>query len=154
MASPRVVRTRHRAALEDQAPSGVRGRATGKDRNVSAHFPKVITALSPAAAERPNAGRRSPNAKFLCLKTPRGILGVVVSVRRCMEKETLDLLDAALEAVRGDLVPRVEELAQKSSAGTLTPEEQGEYAEIVRLNDTLSVLKLQTEDLSAVRAAS
>ena len=52
-------------------------------------------------------------------------------------------------------MPRVEELAQKSSAGTLTPEEQGEYAEIVRLNDTLSVLKLQAADLSsAVRAAS
>jgi hypothetical protein len=38
-------------------------------------------------------------------------------------------------------LPRVEELAQKSSAGTLTPEEQNEYAEIVRMNDTLSVLK-------------
>ena len=91
---------------------------------------------------------------FLCLKTPHGILDMVVAVRKCMEKETLDLLDAALEAVRGDLMPRVEELARKSSAGTLTPEEQGEYAEIVRLNDTLSVLKLQAEDLSAVRAAS
>jgi hypothetical protein len=75
-------------------------------------------------------------------------------MRKGMEKQTLDLLDAALEAVRGDLVPRVEELAQKSSAGTLTPEEQREYAEIVRLNDTLSVLKLQAEDFSAVRAAS
>lgn len=82
------------------------------------------------------------------------MLGMVVAVRKRMEKETLDLLDAALEAVRGDLAPRVEELAQKSSAGTLTPEEQGEYAEIVRLNDTLSVLKLQANDLSAVRAAS
>lgn len=71
-----------------------------------------------------------------------------------MEKETLDLLDAALEAVRGDLTPRVEELAQKSSAGTLTSEEQGEYTEIVRLNDTLSVLKLQAEHLSALRVAS
>lgn len=71
-----------------------------------------------------------------------------------MERQTLDLLDAALEAVREDLMPRVEELARKSSAGTLTPEEQDEYAEIVRLNDTLSVLKLQAEDFSAVRAAS
>lgn len=71
-----------------------------------------------------------------------------------MEKQTLDLLDAALEAVREDLMPRVEELAQKSSTGTLTLEEQGEYAEIVRLNDTLSVLKLQAQDFSAVRAAS
>ena len=71
-----------------------------------------------------------------------------------MEKETLDLLDAALETVRGDLMPRVAELAQKSSAGTLTHEERREYAEIVRLNDTLSVLKLQAADLSAVHAAS
>jgi hypothetical protein len=79
---------------------------------------------------------------------------MVLAMRKNMEKATLDLLDAALEAVRGDLLPRVEELAQKSSAGTLTSEEQGEYAEIIRLNDTLSVLKLQAEDLSAVRAAS
>ena len=71
-----------------------------------------------------------------------------------MEKETLDLLGAALEAVRVDLSPRVEELAQKSSAGTLTPEEQDEYGEIVRLNDTLTLLKLQAEDLSVIRAAS
>ena len=63
-----------------------------------------------------------------------------------MERQTLDLLDAALEAVRGDLSPRVEELAQKSSAGILTPKEQSEYAEIVQLNDTLSVLKFQAED--------
>jgi hypothetical protein len=69
-------------------------------------------------------------------------------------KETLDMLNAALAAVRRDLMPRVEELARKSSAGTLTPEEQGEYAEIVRLNDTLSVLELQAEELSAVPAAS
>jgi len=75
-------------------------------------------------------------------------------MRKSVKKGTLGLLDAALEAVRGDLMPRVEELAQKSSAGTFTPEEQSEYAEIVRLNDNLSVLKLQAEDLSAVRAAS
>ncbi len=71
-----------------------------------------------------------------------------------MERQTLDLLDAALDAMRGDLMPRVDELAQKSSAGTLSLEEQAEYAEIVRLNDTLSVLKLQAEDFSAMRAAS
>lgn len=70
-----------------------------------------------------------------------------------MEKEPLDLLDAALEAARGDFTPRVGDLAQKSSAGILTAEGQDEYAGIVRLNDTLSVLKLQAEDLSAVRAA-
>jgi len=88
------------------------------------------------------------------MKTPNGILDMAVAVKNRMEKETLELLDAALEAVRGDLMPRVEELAQKSSAGTLTPEEESEYAEIVRLNDTLSVLKLQAEVLPAIRAAS
>jgi hypothetical protein len=71
-----------------------------------------------------------------------------------MQKHTLDLLDTALDAFREDLVPRVEALAQKSAAGTLTAEEQAEYSEIVRLNDTLSLLKLQAEDLLAVRAAS
>jgi len=71
-----------------------------------------------------------------------------------MEKQTLVLLDTALDAVRRDLSPRVEELAYKSAAGTLTPEERIEYAEIVRLNDTLSLLKLQAEDLSTLRTAS
>lgn len=71
-----------------------------------------------------------------------------------MEKQTLVLLDSALEAVRRDLSPRVDELAQKSVTGTLTPEELVEYAEIVRLNDTLSLLKLQAEDLSTLRTAS
>ena len=70
-----------------------------------------------------------------------------------MHKHTLELLDTALDAVREDLVPRVEELARKSTAGTLTAEEQTEYSEIVRLNDTLSLLRLQAEDL-LVRAAS
>ncbi len=70
-----------------------------------------------------------------------------------MRKHTFDLLDTALDAVREDLVPRVEELARKSAAGTLTDEEQTEYSEIIRLNDTLSLLKLQAEDL-LVRAAS
>lgn len=71
-----------------------------------------------------------------------------------MEKKTLALLDSALDAVRRDLSPRVEELAQKSASGTLTPEDLGEYGEIVRLNDNLALLKLQAEDLSAIRAAS
>jgi hypothetical protein len=71
-----------------------------------------------------------------------------------MDKQTLALLESALDAVRRDLSPRVEELADKSTAGALTPEEQSEYAEIVRLNDTLSLLRLQAEDLSIVRAAS
>ncbi len=71
-----------------------------------------------------------------------------------MEKQTLALLDSALDAVRRDLSPRVEELAQRSTAGSLTPEELAEYSEIVRLNDNLSLLKIQAEDLSAIRAAS
>jgi hypothetical protein len=71
-----------------------------------------------------------------------------------MDKRTLEQLEAALNAVSQDLSPRVEELAQKSTEGVLTPEEREEYAEIVRLNDTLSLLKLQTEEFWAVRAAS
>jgi len=71
-----------------------------------------------------------------------------------MEKRTIEQLEAALHAVGQDLSPRVEELAQKSTEGALTPDEQKEYAEIVRLNDTLSLLKLQTEEFWAVRAAS
>lgn len=71
-----------------------------------------------------------------------------------MDKRTLEQLEAALSAVSRDLSPRVEELATKSIEGVLTPEEREEYAEIVRLNDTLSLLKLQTEEFWAVRAAS
>jgi hypothetical protein len=71
-----------------------------------------------------------------------------------MQKHTLDLLDTALDAVREDVVPRVEELARKSADGTLSAEEQAEYSELVRLNDTLSLLKLQAEELLAVRVAS
>jgi len=56
-----------------------------------------------------------------------------------MHKHTLDLLDAALDAVREDLVPRVDELARKSTAATLTAEEQVEYSEIIRLNDCVQV---------------
>ena len=71
-----------------------------------------------------------------------------------MQKHTLDLLDTALDAVREDVVPRVEELARKSADGTLSAEDQAEYSERVRLNDTLSLLKLQAEELLAVRVAS
>jgi hypothetical protein len=71
-----------------------------------------------------------------------------------MDKRTLEQLEAALSAVSQDLSPRVEKLAQKSTDGVLTPEEREEYAGIVRLNDTLSLLKLQTEEFWAVRAAS
>ena len=71
-----------------------------------------------------------------------------------MQKHTLDLLDTALDAVREDVVPRVEELERKSADGTLSAEDQAEYSELVRLNDTLSLLKLQAEELLAVRVAS
>ena len=71
-----------------------------------------------------------------------------------MQKHTLDLLDTALDAVREDVVPRVEELARKSADGTLSAEDQAEYSELVRLNDTLSLLELQAEELLAVRVAS
>jgi hypothetical protein len=71
-----------------------------------------------------------------------------------MEKQTLEQLEAALEAVSRDLAPRVEDLARKSTGGTLTPEEHKEYAEVVRLNDLLSVLKLEAEEFWTMRAAS
>lgn len=71
-----------------------------------------------------------------------------------MDKRTLEQLEAALSAVSQDLSPRVEELAQKSTDGVLTSDEREEYAEIVRLNDTLSLLRLQTEEFWTVRAAS
>ena len=66
-----------------------------------------------------------------------------------MQKHTLDLLDTALDAVREDVVPRAEELARKSEDGTLSAEDQAEYADLIRLNDTLSLLKLQAEELLA-----
>lgn len=71
-----------------------------------------------------------------------------------MEKRTLEQLAAALDAVGRELSPRVEELAQKSTAGLLTPEEHREYSEIVRLNDMLSLLRLQAEEFWTMRAAS
>ncbi|WP_437931576.1 hypothetical protein WMF37_20720 [Sorangium sp. So ce291] len=71
-----------------------------------------------------------------------------------MEKRTLEQLEAALDAVSRDLAPRVEELAQKSTEGTLTVEEHREYEEVVRLNDRLSLLKLEAEELWTMRAAS
>ena len=71
-----------------------------------------------------------------------------------MEKRTLEQLEAAFDAVCKDLAPRVEELGQKSAAGVLAPEEHREYAEIVRLNDTISLLKLQAEEFWTMRTAS
>ena len=71
-----------------------------------------------------------------------------------MEKRTLQQLESALDAVGRDLSGRVDELARKSSAGTLTIDEQAEYSEIVRLNDLLSLLKLQADEFWSLRAAS
>ncbi|MFO0604009.1 MAG: hypothetical protein U0324_12585 [Polyangiales bacterium] len=71
-----------------------------------------------------------------------------------MGKHTLEQLDQVLAAIGRDLAPRAEELARKSSDGTLTDDERREYAELVRLNDTLSLLRLQTEEFWAMRAAS
>ena len=71
-----------------------------------------------------------------------------------MEKRTLEQLKSAFDAISKDLAPRVEELAEKSTAGLLTPEEHREYAEVVRLNDTLSLIKLQAEEFWTMRAAS
>jgi hypothetical protein len=63
-----------------------------------------------------------------------------------MEKRTLEQLEATLETVARDLGSRVEELARKSSAGTLSEDEHAEYSEIVRMNDLLSALRLQARD--------
>ena len=71
-----------------------------------------------------------------------------------MEKRTLEQLDAALDAIREGLASRVEELAEKSTAGVLTPEEHKEYTDVVRLNDALSLLRLQAEEVWTLRAAS
>jgi hypothetical protein len=43
-----------------------------------------------------------------------------------VEKRALEQLAAALDAVGEELAPRAEELAQKSTAGLLTPEERKE----------------------------
>jgi hypothetical protein len=71
-----------------------------------------------------------------------------------MERQTLDKLAAAFEAVEKDLSGRVAELAAKSTSGMLSQEEQAEYEQIVRLNDLLSMLKLQAEAYWAPRIAS
>ena len=71
-----------------------------------------------------------------------------------MEKQTLDKLAAAFEAVEHDLSGRVAALAVKSASGTLSQDEQAEYEQIVRLNDLLSLLKLQAEEYWAPHIAS
>ena len=71
-----------------------------------------------------------------------------------MKKQTLDKLEAAIEAVQSDLAGQVAELAAKSAAGGLSAEEKTEYEQIVRLNDLLSILKLQAEEYWTPRIAS
>ena len=71
-----------------------------------------------------------------------------------MGKQTLEQLTAAFKAVEEELSGRVAELATKSTAGKLSKAEQTEYEEIVRLNDLLSLLKLQAERYWAPRIAS
>ena len=70
-----------------------------------------------------------------------------------MKKQTLDKLEAAFEAVEHDLSGRVAELAVKGTDGKLSQEEKAEYEHIVRLNDLLSLLKLQTEEYWSPRVA-
>jgi hypothetical protein len=70
-----------------------------------------------------------------------------------MERQTLDKLEAAFEAVEHDLSKRVAKLAVKSTAGMLSQEETAEYEQIVRLNDLLSILKLQAEEYWALHIA-
>jgi 5'-deoxynucleotidase YfbR-like HD superfamily hydrolase len=70
-----------------------------------------------------------------------------------MEKQMLEKLEAAFEAVEKDLSRRVADLALKSAAGTLSQDEQADYEHIVRLNDLLSMLKLQAEEYWAPRIA-
>jgi len=71
-----------------------------------------------------------------------------------MERQTLDKLEAAFVAVEKDLSGRVAELAAKSTSGTLSQDEQAEYEQIVRLNDLLSILKLQAEEYWAPHITS
>ena len=71
-----------------------------------------------------------------------------------MEKQTFDRLTVAFKAVKKDLSARVTDLAAKSSSGRLSEEERVEYEQIVRLNDLLSMLKLQAEEYWAPRIAS
>jgi 5'-deoxynucleotidase YfbR-like HD superfamily hydrolase len=71
-----------------------------------------------------------------------------------MEKQTLEQLTAAFKAVEKDLSERVADLAAKSSSGKLSEEERTEYEQIVRLNDLLSMLKLQAEEYWAPHIAS
>lgn len=109
--------------------------------------------VDPARASRWLLGGRGPCHR---LWRPQigGMLPQVPATENLMEKQTLEQLEAALDAISKDLAPRVEELAEKSTEGLLTPEDQKEYAEVVRLNDMLSLLKLEAEQVWTMRAAS
>ncbi len=71
-----------------------------------------------------------------------------------MGKQTLEQLNAAFKAVEKDLAGRATDLGAKCSSGKLSKDEQAEYEQIVRLNDLLSLLKLQAEQYWASRIAS
>lgn len=68
-----------------------------------------------------------------------------------IDKRTLELRDAALDAIGKDMVPRVEELARKSTDGSLMAEDHDEYAQIVRMNDTMSETKVDAKDFRSLR---
>jgi hypothetical protein len=76
------------------------------------------------------------------------------AIMRVMEKTTLEQLEAALRSFAADVSVRVEQFATRSSAGTLSERERDEYAEIVRLNDLLGLLRMETEHYRAHRFAS
>jgi hypothetical protein len=71
-----------------------------------------------------------------------------------VERQTSDKSESAFEAVEKDLSGRVAELAAKSTARMLSQEKQAEYEQIVRLNNWLSLLKLQAEECWAPCIAS
>ena len=71
-----------------------------------------------------------------------------------MGKQTLSQLTRAFKAVENELSERVTDFAVKSSSGKLTDKERAEYEQIVRLNDLLSLLKLQAEEYWTPRIAS
>jgi hypothetical protein len=71
-----------------------------------------------------------------------------------VHEQSLAQLEAALSALGDDLYPRLAALAEKSTAGLLTPEEHREYAELVQLTDSLSLLRLKARGLGTPRAAS
>ena len=71
-----------------------------------------------------------------------------------MQTRIFEQLEAALNAVRQNMAPRVDALARKSTTGQLTPEEHMEYVGVVRFNEVLSLLKLEAEELRILRPSS